>query len=202
MDNFELFDFYYPIVDERWRDELQQRIIDHYYYYEIGSETPDRFKHTLMSRLNLIMPYYNDLYMTQLLSIDPLLSTHIVETLEDKTLTSDKRSIEVEDGSITTSEGEYSSDEVFTEYPQSSTIEEDIPTNRTGIKGDNTAGTTVSSDSKTDLEGNLDTKRDYEKIIKGFSGDQGELIRSYRKNIININKMIINDLKTLFILVY
>lgn len=62
----------YPIWDEEYRPYLNQKIIDHYYFREIGQETPDRFNFFLRRKMNEIMPYYNKLYESELIEFDPL----------------------------------------------------------------------------------------------------------------------------------
>lgn len=69
----------YNIFDDSWntfvpshKKELCDKIIRHYWFYEIGSETADRFKFNLNEQLSLIMPYYNQLYASELLKIEPL----------------------------------------------------------------------------------------------------------------------------------
>lgn len=52
----------YPIFDEGYRTTLNDKIKNHYMYYEIGSETPALFVFRLNARLNEIMPYYNMQY--------------------------------------------------------------------------------------------------------------------------------------------
>lgn len=64
----------YPIFDENYRENLNNKIIDHYWFDEIGYETWDRFTHYLNSTMNEIMPYYNQLLKSELLKINPLLS--------------------------------------------------------------------------------------------------------------------------------
>lgn len=49
----------YPIYDETHRDDLNKKIIRHYYLQEIGSETVAQFKHRLRDSMFLIMPRYN-----------------------------------------------------------------------------------------------------------------------------------------------
>lgn len=44
------------------REELNKKILDHYRWYEIGSETVGRFLFNFETTLNQIMPYYNQLY--------------------------------------------------------------------------------------------------------------------------------------------
>lgn len=74
----------FPIFDEDYREELQQKIIDHYYLQEIGSEVPRVFTHLLNTRMREIMPKYNAMYRSMLTvtSFDntPLIDLHRVET--------------------------------------------------------------------------------------------------------------------------
>lgn len=206
MKNFKLFDFEYPIVDTTWKNELEKLFLDYYYFYEIGVETIDRFKHELKTRMNLIMPYYNELYLTTLFEIDPLVTTRIKEEYTDtgnsniKSNTTDK----TKTTNSNTVTGTAEDNTVETDYPQTTNIENDIPTRR-GKNTNNNSSTSqgaggIDVTSINDItQSNM---KDYQKIIEGVSGDQSELLRSYRKNIVNINRLIINELKTLFILVY
>ncbi len=77
----DIFDFVYPIYNIAHKTELEDKIINHYYFYEIGSETVGRFKHNLKSVMNEIMPKYNQLYeYLDLNTINPISNIHIVET--------------------------------------------------------------------------------------------------------------------------
>ena len=58
----DIFSFNYPIYDENHREELEKKIINHYYFREIGFETVGRFKHYLSMTMNEIMPKYNRIY--------------------------------------------------------------------------------------------------------------------------------------------
>ena len=42
----------YPIWDEDYRGILNQKLIDHYFMYEIGAETPELFKFYLNRTMN------------------------------------------------------------------------------------------------------------------------------------------------------
>ena len=70
-----IFDFDFPLFDEKYRTELEKKIVRHYYTREICSETVGRWKLFLEDKLNLIMPYYNQLYNSALLEIKPFLTT-------------------------------------------------------------------------------------------------------------------------------
>lgn len=70
----------YPIFNEAYREKLNQKIIDHFYFREIGFETPGLFRNRLKVRMNEIMPYYNQLYLSTQLDISPLFNEIYNET--------------------------------------------------------------------------------------------------------------------------
>lgn len=70
----------YPIFDESYRAVLNQKITDHYYFNEIGLETPAQFAHFLKARMNEIMPYYNQLYVSEKIEFDPMVTMRLIET--------------------------------------------------------------------------------------------------------------------------
>lgn len=67
-----VFDFAFPIFDESYRNVLCGKILKHYYTREICEETVGLWKHRLSTRLNEIMPYYNQLYKSEALEFNPL----------------------------------------------------------------------------------------------------------------------------------
>ncbi len=74
----------YPIFDESYRDSLNQKILDHYWYNEIAHESIDMFIHQLKVKMNEIMPFYNQLYESELVDFDPMV-THDVHSTGDST---------------------------------------------------------------------------------------------------------------------
>lgn len=67
-----IFDFTYPIYDESYKSVLETKILYHYYTREIGLETYGLWKLKLKTKMNEIMPYYNQLYRSALLEFNPL----------------------------------------------------------------------------------------------------------------------------------
>jgi len=63
----------YPIFDESYRVTFNDKLLKHYMFNEIGSETADRFVYYLNRTLNEIMPYYNKLYVAELKEFDFLI---------------------------------------------------------------------------------------------------------------------------------
>lgn len=67
-----VFDFNYPIFDESYREVLERKILRHFYTREICEETVGLWKLRLDDKMNVIMPYYNQLYKSELLKFNPL----------------------------------------------------------------------------------------------------------------------------------
>lgn len=87
-----IFDFAYPIFDETYKGVLETKILKHFYTREIGEETVSLWKLRLDTRLNEIMPYYNQLYKSALLEFNPLYDVDISRT-HTGTYTGDKNSV-------------------------------------------------------------------------------------------------------------
>lgn len=75
-----------PIFNDWWdtylpehKKELETKIIRHYYFEEIGCDTPDQFIFRLNEQLARIMPYYNQLYASELIKFNPMLN-HYMES--------------------------------------------------------------------------------------------------------------------------
>lgn len=66
-----IFDFDYPIFDVNYKSTLESKIIKHFYFREIGAESYGQWKLWLERRLCEIMPYYNQLYESELLEFNP-----------------------------------------------------------------------------------------------------------------------------------
>lgn len=76
----------YQIFDDTWdtyikehKQELCEKIIRRYYFNEICCDEPDRFRHYINEHLQRIMPYYNQLYKSELVKFDPMIN-HALET--------------------------------------------------------------------------------------------------------------------------
>lgn len=67
-----VFNFDFPIYDESYRNVLCTKILKHYYTREIGMETVGLWKLRLDTKLNEIMPYYNQLYKSAIIEFNPM----------------------------------------------------------------------------------------------------------------------------------
>lgn len=74
----------YPIFDENYRKTLNKKILLHYYTREIGTETVGLWKLRLKTKMGEIMPYYNQMYKSELLTFNPLYDVDIWTTHQGK----------------------------------------------------------------------------------------------------------------------
>lgn len=191
--DFKLFDFEYDVTDLIWKSELEQSIIDYYYFEEIGQETADRFKHIFKTKMISIMPYYNRLHELSKINFDAsnLNNYKMTETMlktKDRGLTNSGS-----DSSVNA----VSTDSKNTDYPQHTNIVDDISSGRSLSETDST--NTISFGSQQDEA----TLEEYTKVIEGYEGiSPVELLKQYRENLMRLNQEIIQELKTCFILVY
>lgn len=170
-----IFDFDFPIFDEDYRTVIETKIIKHYYTREISEETVGLWKLRLNTKMNEIMPYYNQLYKAWSVDFNPLYDTDI--TTEH---TLDNKSTQTTTGKST---------DRFSDTPQGSlqNIENNTYLSNATIVDSNASGTSNSTD-------------EYLEKITGKRGSMSysKMLDEYRESLINIDSMIIVDLKDLF----
>src|SRR5690606_15572480 len=96
-----LFDFDYPIFDEEYRPVFETHFIRHFYMREIGFETEGLFKFYLETWLLVHMPYYNQLFKSELIEYDPLSNSQVIvahEQLKDRGHTEERNSNRRDEG--------------------------------------------------------------------------------------------------------
>ena len=107
-----VFDFDFPMFDENYRKVLEKKILRHYYTREICEETVGLWKLRLCDRLNMIMPYYNQMYKSELLTFNPLYDVNLVKSNTGKK--DSEASNTVDSVSITHSSNDSESENVIT----------------------------------------------------------------------------------------
>lgn len=77
-----IFSFDYNFYgDADAKASFEQKFVDHYYFREIGAETPERFLFYLESTIKEIMPYYHQLYLTTIQKYDMIENYNLTETI-------------------------------------------------------------------------------------------------------------------------
>lgn len=191
----------FPIFDERYRPELCKKILRHYYTREICCETVGRWKLFLSDKMKNIMPYYNQLYQSELLKIQPLVS--VDKTVKHEGYGTETKTTNRNATNTTSSntDGNTNTWSYYSDTPQggiNGLDTNDYLTNATHNVG--TDGTISRLNGATsDKETGDGTRKDlYVDIVSGYEGNQSEMLLKFRETFLNIDMMIINELKDLF----
>lgn len=118
---------------------LFKKILLHYYTREIGYETVGLWKLKLNQKLMEIMPYYNQLYESELIEFDPLKNVDVTKTHEGEYNDDEKvdnlRNTENHRGIHTAQESDTNED-VTLRHSKTTTQGNDVRTNDITTKGD------------------------------------------------------------------
>lgn len=214
-----IFNFNYPIFDENYKSVLEHKILKHYYTREICAETYGLWHLWLDERMNLLMPYYNQLYKSELLEFNPFYDVDLTTdsgtqrtgSSEDKGTETGTTGIE-KTGSENGNSNENSTGwNLFNDTPQGGI---------TGIENGNylTNATKTTNDidkeyekqysenideekeRNTQLNKTFENVEDYLQHVKGKTGgaSYSKLLKEYRDTFLNIDAKVIKDLSNLF----
>ena len=168
------------------KDKLAKKIVDHYFMREIGLETVALFKHKAKVAMQEIMEEKLPLIYSAAIKYDPLVNVDFVEEYHSTG--------QAHSASNNTGEG--------------LTINSDTPQNRISletIKNGEYASSTTGTETTSNVTDNSNSAQDYTRTQRGNSGSittAQRLIDDYRKNIIMIDRDIIQDLNSLFMGLY
>ena len=200
-----IFDFEYPIFDEAYRGVLEKKILRHYYTREIGQETFGLFQLFLSDKMNEIMPYYNQLYQSELLKIEPLVSVSRKVSHEGKGSENKTTKRNGTNSSNSNTNGNTNTWSYYSDTPQGGIVgleNNDYLTNATHNTGTDSTSSTLggtTSDSETGTGNRSDS---YVDQIVGYEGNQSEMLLKFRETFLNIDMMIIDEVKDLFFMIY
>lgn len=213
--------------DEEYRSVLCQKILKHYYLREIGSETVGIWKLWMNTRLEEIMPFYNQLYKSALLEFNPLYDVDLKRTHNRKVDSSkqdDGTSMVVNDG-VSSESGTGSTSESGSSNITKKDLYSDTPQGGiTGLENENyltnarkvtDSGSTSSNNSsefsnsgtnKTTVNGetsNTGTANSLEDYVENVSGKQGtesysSMLLKFRETFLNIDMQVIEEFSDLF----
>jgi hypothetical protein len=214
-----VIDFTYPIFDESHREDLEVKILKHYYTREIGAETVGLWKLWFNDKMNLIMPKYNQLYKAEFENYEKMMNN--VDVKIDR-----NRDTDLTRTDVTTDKGNVTSDGwqqiapvdtvdriAFSDTPQGgiSNVENNsYLTNYTKNTGEvvhdgrDTDHKSTDHDNTNKLNGHSVEDMDELMHEYGYRGGKTyfELMADYAEKVVNIDEMIINELSDLFMLIW
>ena len=194
---YELSDFLTPdeiqVINEQniWnKDKLAERIIDHFYLREIGTDAIGQFMLLAKNKMNEVMETYAPLIYSAAIKYDPLVNVNFTETYAGQTNSKSNSQSNSESSGLTvnsdTPQGQISKSQILQGKYASST-------------GANENSNQVSDNSAN--EGN----ETYTKTTKGNSGVSAtsqKMIQQFRDNIRALNTEIVYELEPLFMGLY
>lgn len=185
--------------DENYRSVLCRKILKHFYLREIGAETFGVWSLWMNTRLEEVMPYYNQLYKSALLEFNPLY---------DVDLTREHNKGNTEKGTTTNSDTVNSTSNVtgternlYSDTPQGAITgleNENYLTNARKINNNN--NTTNNTTSNGNSSNNINSTEEYLETVRGKqgSGSYSSLLQEYRETFLNIDLQVINEFNDLF----
>lgn len=195
--DYELSDFLtqeeIDVINERgtWsKEQLAQRIIDHFYTREIGTDAVGQFILFAKDKMNEIMETYAPLVYSCAIKYDPLVNVNFTETYEGSS-NSNSQSNSNSNGSGLT---------VNSDTPQGQISKSQI------LQG-KYASSTGANETENSVNDNSQNHGDetYTKTTKGNSGVTATaqaLVKQYRDAIRALNTEIIFELEPLFMGIY
>lgn len=202
----------YPIYKEELREELNNRIIERFYFREICCVPEQRFLFLFKRKLHEIMPLYNEKMETKDIEFNPLYNIELHETYSH-TSSGEGSTVATNTGTASnTGNTTNSSDGIVfdNDTPNQEISEADVKTNKwashTNHSKDNsninsTSSNNQSSNSNVNSE---DTRTEsYSKDTVGSSAGLSfsHAIKQWREIIININLEILDELEECFMYV-
>ena len=209
--NYDIFCFDYKFYEPMLIKQFEKKFIDHYYDHEIGFDTFTQFQRRLRERLNLKYPYWRQLYVTELRSkgIDFLLNKDLKETfirdLEGSNERNLKHNSSTSGNYISNSSNSNNFLESSVDNGNASLSDTDLTTIN---KGDNSNSENTNSSSNSQGDNNStgsNKERESTTLIsRGNIGitSSAELLQKWREVLINLDEMIINDCRPLFLTIF
>ena len=174
----------YPLFAEAHRDVLNAKIVRHFYTREIGSETVGRWRMFMRDAMHRIMPYYNQLYESEV-------KAKGLELYKDRFLTTTEHARGTSSSASESASTSASTDQsVFSDTPNSEMIPDQIKAMEyaSNVTIDTNNGNATASGS-----GNGEYDNDMKRVEEGFLTSQADLLRKARETFLNIDEQVVQD---------
>lgn len=197
FEQYELSDYLTPeeiaVIEERgvWsKAKLTQRIIDHFYTREIGSDAVGQWMLFVKDKMHEVMETYAPLIYSSSIKFDPLVNVDFTEEYSGSNDSTNSSSSKSTGSGLT----------VNSDTPSGQISKANI------LKGDY-ASSTGANETENDITDNSNSKgnQNYKKTVKGNSGVSATaqaLIEQYRKYIRALDTEIVYELEDLFVGLY
>lgn len=208
--------------------EFERKVIDHFYFRQIGQETVGRWLHQFRTRVREIMPYYIQRYKSVEIMEkieDPFESYNLTEEYTQKRVGKGDSTVKTSSTSSSDADTDKTTetDETLTNHnekrfsntPQGSidnldkylteaTIDDGKSTNKNKTTEKGSANTSASIDGSSETSSNDTENITHTLTRKGNIGvaTLAQEMNSFRTSFLNVDMEVINELNDLFLLVY
>lgn len=193
------FEFEWYSDDTESLNNFKRDFLMTYYNNYIGFETLGMFKTYLIAKLNIIMPYYKELYKHIKSGYDPFINIDVEYTNNESE--SRKGQNNYTDSARNTTNSNVQTESISSDNPQTTYADNDYASGMN--RGENITDTTSTGNmvhSQNDL---VNRDNEYKRTEKGLRGkSKAEAIRDLKKEIVNINREIIIMCRPLFLSIW
>ena len=189
------------LFDPEYEAVLFPKIIRHYYFDEIAHETVAHFVFKLNLKLDEILPYYNQLYESALLEFNPL--TDVDYTVKGEKHDNNTADITRTDNLVNSVTNK--NKDLVSDTPQGTLDNVDINNNLYITGATVTDGIINNENRGTQKHANvIKNNNEYIERVTGKRGGltNSEMLLKFRETFLNVDMMIINNLKNCFMGVY
>ena len=224
-----LFTFDYDFYSDNPKDkeEFEKLFVQWYYFREIGFETPEHFKLKLQAKLNMIMPYYRQLALTEwykVRTVEQMMtsknlketSTHEQSITGNNESSSNGQSNQSGKGSSTqqqsTTNTQNGKSSNLSDGVSQASLQDGYLTSTSSVEDKGNQTLSGSTSDNTEVKSSQNTSGTNNQVLTESTtftseGDIGiqtpaYAITEWRKILININQMIIEECNDLFMKLY
>lgn len=186
----------YPIFNEAYRGIINGKIIDEYYNREICTETIDNFVLILRKKMDQIMPYFNQLYLSTEIPYEALETMRIHSVAENHINGSE----DVTATNTTESDTKSGARTIGSNFPQ---VMLSGNGDYASTGNDVNSNSEVDTTSQQDSNSNSNSDSNSDTLVTGYqAASASDLIMKYRSSLINVDTMILSEIEDCFMLVF
>lgn len=177
--------------DANYKPVICKKILKHYYLREICSETVGIWKLWMNERLEMIMPYYNQMYESELIQFNPMHDVDVTRTYN--------RDVGNTENATGTSEGTSTNTnrDLYSDTPQGAITGLENETYLTNARKVTDNGATTG-EFENNREANS-TEEYVETLVgKHGAGNFSKMLQDFRDTFLNIDKLVIDEFEDLF----
>ncbi len=200
-----------PFFDEAYRSVLCSKILKHYYMREICCETVGLWTLWMNTRLEEIMPYYNQLYESAKIEFNPMHDVNLTrehKRTENETASGNRDTNITSNGTTNrTTNSDENKKDLYSDTPQGALTGVENETYLTNARKitdnaevNNTEKNASDYSDKEETTSNVDTTEDYLETLVGKQGTESfsSLLNKFRETFLNIDMLVIEEFSDLF----